>query len=346
MDYHVFIISRIRETFDRGAKMDDAVAHGIKSTAGVVTSAAIVMVCVFAVFATLSIPFFKQFGVGLAVAILLDATIVRGVLLPATMKLLGEWNWYLPKWLEWLPRLEPLRARARARARRRAAGSARSEARSGARSALARITGLVLVVLVALGLAYLKFAPSGKAVSVPAGAKAGQLTLHPCHYGTEKGSYAADCGTLVVRENRHDAQSRLIALPVTRIHARSAHPGEPIFRLQGGPGITNMTFPDASRFAEQARRRARRLPRRRRLVEARLPGGRVGAQAQRLPDAEVVPRGRGGVQGVRRSAAASPASTSPATRSRSASTISTPRAARSATSRSISSARAPERARR
>jgi RND superfamily putative drug exporter len=106
MDYHVFIISRIRERFDRGAKMDDAVAHGIKSTAGVVTSAAIVMVCVFAIFATLSTPFFKQFGVGLSAAILIDATIVRAVLLPATMKLLGNWNWYLPSWLEWLPTLE------------------------------------------------------------------------------------------------------------------------------------------------------------------------------------------------------------------------------------------------
>jgi uncharacterized membrane protein YdfJ with MMPL/SSD domain len=106
MDYHVFIISRIRETFDRGASMDDAVAHGIKSTAGVVTSAAIVMVAVFSIFGTLSILFFKQFGVGLATAILLDATIVRAVLLPATMKLLGNWNWYLPKWLEWLPRHE------------------------------------------------------------------------------------------------------------------------------------------------------------------------------------------------------------------------------------------------
>jgi RND superfamily putative drug exporter len=106
MDYHVFIISRIRETYDRGAKMDDAVAHGIKSTAGVVTSAAIVMVCVFSIFTTLSTPFFKQFGVGLAAAILIDATIVRAVLLPATMKLLGNWNWYLPRWLEWLPRLD------------------------------------------------------------------------------------------------------------------------------------------------------------------------------------------------------------------------------------------------
>ena len=107
MDYHVFIVSRIRETFDRGASMDEAISHGIKSTAGVVTSAAIVMVAVFSIFATLSLLLFKQCGVGLAVAILLDATIVRGVLLPATMKLLGERNWYLPRWLEWLPRLEP-----------------------------------------------------------------------------------------------------------------------------------------------------------------------------------------------------------------------------------------------
>jgi RND superfamily putative drug exporter len=106
MDYHVFIVSRIRETFDRGASMDEAISSGIKSTAGTVTSAAIVMVAVFSIFATLSMLMFKQFGVGLAAAILIDATIVRGVLLPATMKLLGERNWYLPRWLEWLPRLE------------------------------------------------------------------------------------------------------------------------------------------------------------------------------------------------------------------------------------------------
>ncbi|MGE5690692.1 MAG: MMPL family transporter, partial [Pseudomonadota bacterium] len=106
MDYHVFIISRIRETFDRGATTDEAIAYGIKSTAGVVTSAAIVMVFVFAIFATLSMLFFKQFGVGLATAILIDATIVRAVLLPASMTLLGDWNWYLPRWLEWMPRLE------------------------------------------------------------------------------------------------------------------------------------------------------------------------------------------------------------------------------------------------
>jgi uncharacterized membrane protein YdfJ with MMPL/SSD domain len=106
MDYHVFILSRIRETFDRGATTEEAIAHGIKSTAGVVTSAAVVMVGVFAIFGTLSMMIFKQFGVGLATAILIDATIVRAVLLPASMKLLGDWNWYLPRWLQWLPRLE------------------------------------------------------------------------------------------------------------------------------------------------------------------------------------------------------------------------------------------------
>jgi len=106
MDYHVLVIGRIRELFDRGASMDEAVSQGIRSTAGTVTSAAVVMVAVFSVFATLSMLMFKQFGVGLAAAILIDATIVRGVLLPATMKLLGERNWYLPRWLEWLPRLE------------------------------------------------------------------------------------------------------------------------------------------------------------------------------------------------------------------------------------------------
>ena len=106
MDYHVFILSRVREAYDKGMSTDEAIAHGIKTTAGVVTSAAIVMVGVFAIFATLSMMIFKQFGVGLAVAILIDATIVRAILLPASMKLLGDWNWYLPKWLEWLPHLE------------------------------------------------------------------------------------------------------------------------------------------------------------------------------------------------------------------------------------------------
>ena len=103
MDYHVLVLGRIRETFLKGASMDEAVSQGIKSTAGVITSAAIVMVAVFSVFATLSMLMFQQFGVGLATAILIDATIIRAVLLPATMKLLGDWNWYLPRWLQWLP---------------------------------------------------------------------------------------------------------------------------------------------------------------------------------------------------------------------------------------------------
>ena len=107
MDYHVFILTRIREAYDRGRPTEEAVTHGIKTTAGVVTSAAVVMISVFAIFATLSLLIFKQLGVGLAVAVLIDATIIRGVLLPATMKLLGDWNWYLPRWLEWLPHVSP-----------------------------------------------------------------------------------------------------------------------------------------------------------------------------------------------------------------------------------------------
>jgi RND superfamily putative drug exporter len=105
MDYHVFILSRIREAVDSGMSTDRAVAHGIKQTAGVVTSAAIVMVAVFSIFATLSSMEFKQMGVGLAAAILIDATLVRAVLLPATMKLLGRWNWYLPSKLSWIPKI-------------------------------------------------------------------------------------------------------------------------------------------------------------------------------------------------------------------------------------------------
>jgi uncharacterized membrane protein YdfJ with MMPL/SSD domain len=115
MDYHVFILSRVREAYDRGAPTGEAVAHGIKTTASVVTAAAVVMVAVFSIFATLSAVEFKQFGVGLGVAILLDATVVRGVLLPAFMKLLGDWNWYLPRSLEWLPRVGPGRSAPEAR---------------------------------------------------------------------------------------------------------------------------------------------------------------------------------------------------------------------------------------
>jgi len=105
MDYHVLILSRVREYVDRGVSTDEAVRRGITATAGTVTSAAVVMVAVFSVFATLSILDMKEMGVGLAVAVLLDATIVRAVMLPAAMKLLGERNWYLPRFLGWLPRL-------------------------------------------------------------------------------------------------------------------------------------------------------------------------------------------------------------------------------------------------
>jgi uncharacterized membrane protein YdfJ with MMPL/SSD domain len=106
MDYHVFVLSRIREAVDRGMSTENAVAYGIKSTAGIITSAAAVMVITFAMFATDGNQSMKQLGVGLAAAILIDATIVRAVLLPATMKLLGKRNWYLPERLGWLPRFE------------------------------------------------------------------------------------------------------------------------------------------------------------------------------------------------------------------------------------------------
>ena len=107
MDYHVFILSRIREGYDQGRMTADAVARtASRSSAGVVTSAAIVMVFVFAIFGTLQILFLKQFGVGLAAAILIDATVIRAVLLPASLKLLDDSIWYLPSWLEWLPRIE------------------------------------------------------------------------------------------------------------------------------------------------------------------------------------------------------------------------------------------------
>ncbi len=105
MDYHVFILSRIKELRDGGLSTEEAVSRGIRRTAGTVTSAAIIMVAVFAIFGTLRLIMMKQMGVGLGLAVLIDATVIRGVLLPATMKLLGEWNWYMPRWLEWVPAL-------------------------------------------------------------------------------------------------------------------------------------------------------------------------------------------------------------------------------------------------
>ena len=112
-----------------------------------------------------------------------------------------------------------------------------------------RIIALAIIGVMLLGLTYIGFASGGTAVSVPQGAKAGQLTMHPCTYATEKGAYRAECGTLVVPEDRANPRSRLIALPVTRILARSSHPLAPIFHLNGGPGTTNMTFPQANRLA-------------------------------------------------------------------------------------------------
>jgi putative drug exporter of the RND superfamily len=104
MDYHVFILSRIRELRSRGAGAKDAVIGGIASSAGVVTSAAVIMVAVFSILATLSIVQLKMLGVGLAAAVLIDATVVRGILVPAALAMLGERAWYLPRWLAWLPR--------------------------------------------------------------------------------------------------------------------------------------------------------------------------------------------------------------------------------------------------
>jgi RND superfamily putative drug exporter len=103
MDYHVFVLSRIREGYDRGLPTREAVAHGIRSTAGVITAAAVVMVAVFMLFTTMSLTSLKALGFGLAAAVVIDATLVRGVLLPAVMTMLGERNWYLPRWLRWLP---------------------------------------------------------------------------------------------------------------------------------------------------------------------------------------------------------------------------------------------------
>jgi pimeloyl-ACP methyl ester carboxylesterase len=114
---------------------------------------------------------------------------------------------------------------------------------------LSRVVALAMIALLVAGLAYLRFAPDSSTVSVPEGAKAGDLILEPCEYPTENGNYAAECGTLVVPEKRADPQSRLIALPITRILARSDHPRKPIFVLQGGPGLSNMTFEIASRYA-------------------------------------------------------------------------------------------------
>ena len=105
MDYHLFILTRIKEARDRGLDSRAAVAKGISVTAGVITSAASIMVVVFAVFVGLKFAFIQQLGLGLAVAVFIDATLIRSVLLPASMTLLGDWNWWMPRWLAWIPRV-------------------------------------------------------------------------------------------------------------------------------------------------------------------------------------------------------------------------------------------------
>jgi RND superfamily putative drug exporter len=106
MDYQVFLLSRIRERYDESGDTTDAVTFGVGSTARIITGAALIIVAVFSGFARGDLVMFQQMGFGVAVALLIDATIIRSVLLPSAMKLLGEWNWYFPRWLEWLPRLE------------------------------------------------------------------------------------------------------------------------------------------------------------------------------------------------------------------------------------------------
>jgi putative drug exporter of the RND superfamily len=103
MDYHMFILSRIREHWTRGSSPREAIAGGVASSAGVVTSAALIMVAVFSIFLTLPFVELKVLGIGMGAAVLIDATVVRGILVPAAMALLGERSWYLPRWLHWLP---------------------------------------------------------------------------------------------------------------------------------------------------------------------------------------------------------------------------------------------------
>jgi uncharacterized membrane protein YdfJ with MMPL/SSD domain len=105
MDYHMLLLNRIKEAYGEGHNNDEPVYEGIRLTAGQITSAAAIMVGVFGTFALGRNIEGQQFGLGLGVAVLIDATIIRSILLPATMKLLGDWNWYLPSWLEWLPKV-------------------------------------------------------------------------------------------------------------------------------------------------------------------------------------------------------------------------------------------------
>ena len=112
MDYQVFLLSRIKERYDQIGDTSEAVASGVASTARIITGAALIIVAVFAGFAAGDLVMFQQMGFGIAVALLLDATVIRSVVLPSMMQLLGKWNWYLPRWLEWLPHIEVERVEA------------------------------------------------------------------------------------------------------------------------------------------------------------------------------------------------------------------------------------------
>ena len=144
MDYQVFLLSRIRERYDETGDTTDAVTFGVGSTARIITGAALIIVAVFSGFARGDLIMFQQMGFGVAVALLIDATIIRSVVLPSAMKLLGEWNWYLPRWLEWLPRLQVEGA-----STSRGPGSRNRAAASG--STCARVTRAPIAPEVGLG---------------------------------------------------------------------------------------------------------------------------------------------------------------------------------------------------
>ena len=205
------------------------------------------------------------------------------------------------------------------------------------------------IALAALGLGYLRFGTGDDPVSVPA--RRARRPADPRSRAPTRPSTAATPPTAARSSCPRTApipRSRLIALPVTRIRARSAHPGRPIFRLEGGPGLTNMEFPTASRFADRPRRRARRLPRRRRLVAARLPGGRVGAASTRrdLLSATSSAPYADGLPGVRRPPAGDGVDLAGYTLPRAGRRPRGRARAPSATGASTCSARAPARARR
>ena len=259
---------------------------------------------------------FKQFGVGLATAILLDATIVRGVLLPASMKLLGDWNWYLPQLARVAPALRRVRARAAGRAQADprlrldrhdphrppgrtgpgvspAKGTPQMTAATPRQKPLtrSRIVALAIIGLAVLGLAYLRFAPDAGPVSVPKGAHAGDLILESCTYATEDGGYE--------RRLRDARRAREPGRPGV---AADRAAGDPDPRPVGAPGRADLPARGRPRHHQHAvqerepvrrrpRRRPRRLPRHGRLGPARLPRGRVGAEAlDGPPRRDVLPR--------------------------------------------------------